>query len=215
MKYQMPTHFRRKLNDQTGLIVADFVFSIVLASAMGIILFAMSYTLAVVEVTQYISYSVARAGMAGNKSPDEQEKKARAKYTQLITGKGAVGTLYGTAWFTAGGVDKLDVRQGPTGNGAMFSNDLGGGSDKRNWFMGVSVPLTVGILKINLPLIGDTAPDSEDGLETSLNTMLIRDPSEKECKDFMEQRRQALKNLPSGAQFYEPASYIGVEDNGC
>jgi hypothetical protein len=209
------TNFKSKIKDQAGLIVADFIFSIVLASGLGIILFSMSYTLAVVEVTQYVSFATARAGMAGNKSADEQEKKARAKYTQLITGKGAVGTLYGTAWFTAGSPDKLDVRQGPTGNGAMFSDDLAGGNDRRNWFMGVSVPLTVGILKFNLPLIGDTAPDSDNGLETSLNAMLIRDPSEKECKDFMEQRRQALKQLPSGAQFYEPASYIGLEDNGC
>lgn len=207
--------FRPKLRDQHGVIVADFVFSIILAAGLGTILFAMSYTLAVVEVTQYISFSVARAGMAGHKNPIEQESKARAKYTQLATGKGAIGTLYSTSWFTLGGADKVDIRQGPTGNGAMFDGDLAAGTDKRNWFIGVSIPLTVGLLKMNLPLIGDTAPDDDDGPRTSLNSMLIRDPSEKECKDFFEQRRSALKNLPSGRQFFQTGSYIPLEDNGC
>lgn len=206
---------RPSFRNQRGMIIADFVFSLVLAAGLGMILFAMSYTLAVVEVTQYISFSVARAGMASNKSPIEQEAKARAKYTQLATGKGAIGTLYQTSWFTLGGADKVDIRQGPTGNGSMFDQDLAGGADRRNWFIGVSVPLTVGLLKMNLPLIGDTAPEDDEGPQTSLNTMLIRDPSEKECKDFYEQRRTAIKNLPSGKQFYQTGSYVPLEDNGC
>lgn len=215
MKRTTRSTFRPKLRDQRGVIVADFVFSIILAAGLGTILFAMSYTLAVVEVTQYISYSVARAAMAGNKNPIEQERKARAKYTQMTTDKGAVGTLYSTSWFTLGAADKVDVRQGPTGNGSMFDQDLAGGTDKRNWFIGVSIPLTVGLLKMNLPLIGDTAPDDDEGPETSLNSMLIRDPTEKECKDFFEQRRSALKNLPSGKQYFQSGSYIPLEDNGC
>ena len=210
-----PSYLRNKSRDQRGVIVADFVFSIVLAAGLGMILFAMSYTLAVVEVTQYISFSVARAGMAGHKTALEQENKARAKYTQLTTSKGAIGSLYATSWFQLGSRDKLDVRQGPTGNGEMFDQDLAGGADKRNWFIGVSIPLTVGLLKMKLPLIGDTAPDEDDGPQTALNTMLIRDPSEKECKDFYEQRRSALKNLPAGRQFYQTGSYVPLEDNGC
>lgn len=203
------------VRNQSGLIIADFVFSISLASALGVLLFSISYALAVVEVTQYVSFSVARAHMAGHKNYTEQERKARAKYAQLTTGQGAIGSLYGNSWFTAGAADKLDVRGGPTGNDRMFSEDLAGGADRRNWFIGVSVPLTIGILKLNLPLFGDTAPDNDDGMQTSLNAMLIRDPSEKECKDFMEQRRAALKVLPSGVTYYEPASYIPIEDNGC
>jgi len=204
-----------RLKSQSGLIVADFVFSISLAASLGILLFSISYTLAVVEVTQYVSFSVARAHMAGHKNPTEQETKARDKYIQLTKSKGAVGSLYSTSWFMVGGEDKLDIRSGPTGNGELFDQDLAGGADKRNWFIGVGIPLTIGLLKINLPLIGDTAPDSDDGMQTQINTMLIRDPSEKECRDFMEQRRAAFRNLPSGTQFYEPASYVGIEDNGC
>lgn len=203
------------LRNQQGLIIADFVFSISLASGLGILLFSISYALAVVEVTQYISFSVARAHLAGNKSPEEQQAKAEAKYRQLGSGNRAIGALYKNAWFTLGSADKLDIRSGETGNGKTFSEDLGAGQDLRKWFIGVSFPLTLGILKLRLPLIGDTAPDADQGLQTRLNTMLIRDPSEKECKDFMEERRQALRNLPSGQQFYDPAAYIPMEDNGC
>lgn len=211
-----PRKLTPTVKNQDGLIVADFVFSVTLVSGLAILLFSVCYTLAVVEVTQYVSYSVARASMAGNKDPETQKRKAELKYEQLGSGKGAIGTLYNNGWFTLGKSEKLDVRGGATGlDGRTFSADLAGGSDKRSWFIGVSFPLTIGLLKMNIPLIGDTAPEHDDGMQTFINTMLIRDPSEKECKDFMEQRRAAFGTLPSGTRFYVPAAYIPLEDNGC
>lgn len=200
---------------QQGFIVADFIFSMTLAAGMGILLFSLSYSLAVVEVTQYVSFSVARAQVGSNKSPDEQAKKAQDKYVQYASGKGAIGMLYQGDWFKLGKTEKLDIRSGQTGNGKTFSEDLAGGADKRPWFIGVSFPLTIGLLKFKFPFLGDTAPDSDGGLATKINTMLIREPSERECKDFMEQRRSALKALPSGQQFFDTNAYFPMEDNGC
>lgn len=204
-----------RISNQKGFIIADFIFAMTLTAGMSVLLFAISYSLAVVEVTQYVAYSTARAGLGSNRSPEVQKEKALAKYTQLVKGKGAIGSLYSSNWFEAAAADKIDVRGGPTGDGKLFSDDLAGGSDKRNWFIGVSIPLTLKMLRMNLPLIGNTAPEHEDGMMTKINAMLIRDPSEKECKTFMEQRRSALKELPSGRQFYDPGSYFPLEDNGC
>lgn len=205
------------LASQSGLILTDFIFAIILTSGMSVLLFSLCYSLAVVEVTQYVSYSTARAHLAGNKDPLAQEAKARAKYTQLTTGRGAIGTLYQNGWFTVPNAGGIDVRSGVTGNGRQFSQDLAGGSDPsdRNWFLGVSIPLTIGMLKFNFPLLGNTAPDEDQGFQTRLNTMLIRDPSEKECRDFMQNRRANLGSLPSAQGFYVPDAYIPIEDNGC
>lgn len=206
-----------QINNQSGLIVVDFIFAIILAAGIGILLFSISYSLTVVEVTQYVSYSTARAHLGSNKDPAAQAAKARAKYGSLIGSKNAVGTLYQNGWFTASGGDAIDIRGGQTADGRKFSDDLGGGADstERNWFLGVSVPLTINLMKFRMPLLGDTAPDQDDGFVTKLNTMLIRESSEKECKDFMENRRSALGSLPSATTYYDPAAYVPMEDNGC
>lgn len=197
------------------MIIADFIFAITLTAGMSILLFSLAYSLAIVEVTQYVSFSVARAYMAGNKDPNEQESKAQAKFRALSTSKGAIGSLYRTSWFKIGNVEKLDLRGGPTGNGKTFSDDLAGGTDARGLFLGASIPLTFGILKIKIPLIGETMPDEDEGPKTSISTMLIRESTQKECDDFMEQRRSALRNLPSGKKYYENTAYVRMEDNGC
>ena len=171
----------------------------------------------VVEVTQYLSYSTARAHLASNKDPAAQAAKARAKYEALVGSKNAIGTLYQNGWFEAAKPAELDIRQGITGDGKSFSDDLAGGSDspERNWFLGVSVPFTIKLMKFSFPFLGSTAPDHEDGFQTRLNTMLIRESSEKECKDFMENRRSALGTLPAATTYYDPAAYVPMEDNGC
>ncbi len=206
-----------QVNNQSGLIMMDFMFAIILASGLGVLLFSISYSLVVVEVTQYLSYSTARAHLASNKDPQAQAAKARAKYGALTGSKNAVGTLYQNGWFEAAKGDAVDIRGGITGDGKSFSDDLAGGSDspERNWFLGVSVPLTIKLMKFNFPFLGNTAPDEEDGFKTRLNTMLIRESSEKECKDFIENRRTALGSLPSATTYYDPAAYVPMEDNGC
>lgn len=206
-----------QINNQSGLIVVDFIFAIILAAGIGVLLFSISYSLTVVEVTQYISYSTARAHLASNKDPAAQAAKARAKYSALTGSKNAVGTLYQNGWFEAAKGEAVDIRGGQTADGGKFSDDLAGGSDssERNWFLGVSVPLTINLMKFRMPLLGDTAPDQDNGFQTRLNTMLIRESSEKECKDFMENRRSALGALPSATTYYDPAAYVPMEDNGC
>jgi len=205
----------RVLSNQSGVIVADFIFALILTAGMSILLFSLSYSMAVVEVTQYVAYSVSRAYSAGNKNHDEQLKKAQDKYTALVTGNTAIGTLYNSDWFKVASATDIDLRGGPSGNGRTFSDDLAGGNDRRGIFMGVSIPLTIGLLKFKFPLLGNTAPDHDEGFTTKINSMLIRDPTEQECKNFMDQRRDELRNLPSGKKFFEPSAYIPLEDNGC
>lgn len=205
------------VQNQSGLIIFDFLFALILAAGLGVLLFSISYSMVAVEVTQYVSYSTARAHLASNKDPAEQASKARKKYESLVGSKNAVGTLYQNGWFETAKSSEVDIRQGITGDGKSFSDDLAGGSDspERNWFLGVSVPFTIKLMKFKFPFLGDTAPDHDDGFKTRLNTMLIRESSIKECKDFIENRRSALGALPSATTYYDPAAYVPMEDNGC
>lgn len=209
----------KTLRNQSGLVTMEFIFSFVIAGGLAAVLFSISYTLSVVEVTQYVVYSAARAQLGGGKDPSSQKQAAIDKYTQLTSGKSAIALLYNKSkWFEVSKADSLDVRSGPSGDGQTFSDDLAGGSDQkdRNWFQGVSTVFTAKILNFKVPFLGSTNPDQEDNaFRTRLNAMLIREPSQKECRDFYESRRQALSQLSSGQGFYQSSLYIPQEDNGC
>ncbi|PWU13673.1 MAG: hypothetical protein C5B49_14430 [Bdellovibrio sp.] len=199
---------------ERGFIIPDFIFSILLASALGVLMFSVSYSLAVVEITQYVSYSIARAHLAGNKSSAAQKQKAMAKYNSLVNSRSSLSQIYKNGWFEAA---RPDIRGGPSADGQTFNRDLAGGSDKpsRNWFIGVSIPLNIKLLQLQLPLLGDSAPNHPNGFLTHISSMLIREVSEDECRKFMTSRGDALGQLPSGQQFYRRDAYVPLEDNGC
>jgi hypothetical protein len=206
------------MQNQRGLVTMEFIFALTVSAGLAILLFSVSYTLAVVEVTQYVVYSAARAHLGSNKDPEAQKKAAIDKFKQLTGSKSAISSLYANKWFVLVKPEELDVRGGASADAKSFGADLGGGSDmpNRNWFLGVSAPLQAKILTMNLPLLGKTDPE-EDGnaFKTRINAMMIREPSQKECKDFFEKRRTALGQLPSGQGFYQQNAYVSMEDNGC
>lgn len=199
--------------NQRGFIITDFLFAIILAVGLGVLAFSLAYSLVVVEVTQYISFATSRAHSAANADSDKQQEKARAKYDSLVKNNRAIGSIYNSGWFELGTSAKLDIRSGKSGNGRQFEG-LGDRPD-RNWFVGVSVPLNIKILALKLPFIGQTAPEHPDGFQTRLNSFLGREPTAKECRDFMETRRRSLQQLPSAQTFYDQNAYIPMEDNGC
>jgi hypothetical protein len=207
------------MRNERGIVTTEFIFSLVIAAGLSILLFSVSYTLAIVEVTQYVVFSAARAHLAANKDPNAQKEAAVAKFKQLTTDKSAIATVYNGTWFEIAKPDDLDVRGGLSadyGGKPSFGDDLAGGSDLRSWFLGVSAPFTPKIMNLNLPILGKTTEDGEDSFfKTRVNAMLIREPSQKECQTFFEKRRNALGQLPSAEKFYDPGFYVPVEDNGC
>lgn len=208
---------RRGLRDQSGVVTVDFMFAIIVAGAFTVLLFSMSYALCVVEVTQYVAFSSARAFSVSNKDAEAQKEAGRRKFAQLTTGNSPIASLYATSWFTIGKPDELDIRAGFGADGRQFSEDLAGGSDPsiRNWFHGVSTELTLGILAFNIPGLGSTYENDETDFKTRLNGILLRESSQQECQQFMEERKNALSSLPSGNRFYRPDAYVPMEDNGC
>lgn len=208
---------RSRLDDESGVITVDFMFAIITAGAFTALIFSMSYALCVVEVTQYVMFSTARAYIASNKDHDAQAEAARQKFANLTVGNGPIASLYATSWFTISKPDQLDIRGGYGGGDKQFSEDLAGGSDaeNRNWFQGVSAELTLGILAFNIPGLGSTYENDESDFKTRVNGILIREPTAQECRDFMDARKTAIGRLSSGGRYYKSSAYVPMEDNGC
>lgn len=205
------------VRNQKGVVTVDFIFAVITVGAFTSLLFAFSYALCVVEVTQYVAFSSARAFSVSNESVDRQKERARQKFEKLTVGRGPIPSLYRTSWFKIATPDQLDVRGGPGDGGQSFTDDLAGGADRlnRGWFQGVSAELTLSILAFNFPLIGATYENDENDFKTRLNAILWRENSAAECREFMEARRSALSQLPSGRRYYQPQAYLPMEDNGC
>lgn len=196
-----------------GQISIEFLFSLILALALFSILFAMSFTLTMVEIAQYAVFSSARAMIAGNLDPETQTEVARQKYEQLVSRTTSPAyALFNGAWFTLSSPRELDVR---TGGNRDFSADLAGGRDPRNVFTGVSTMFRAEILNLNFPLLGSTSDGDSSAFSTRINAILIREPSQKECVDWFKARAQALRTLNSGRNLYKPEEHLQMEDNGC
>lgn len=212
-----------KRNSNSGFLTIEFMFALVIGIGMSMILFAMTFTLGVVEVTQYVTFAAARSHAAANATPIEQKSRATEKFATLTSSKQSMlSFLYKQdGWFIvapcSGTTCKgLQVRSGINVD-SNFQDDIGGGQSRnREVFMGVSTPFQSTLLSLKLPLIGSTTDDPSGAFKTDITTILIREPSTSECQDYWNQaRRAALKTLPSGKDFYMPVRYHAMEDNGC
>lgn len=200
-----------RMGSQTGFVTMDFIFAVVITFGMSIVLFGMTYTLSVIEVTQYVTYSAARAQAAGNKDKDAQVEEARNRYTKLLKDP-RIGSTYSTGWFEISPVAQLDVRSGETN----FGQDYPTTGVEREVYAGVRTNLHARILEMKLPLLGQLA--EEDSMTLRVNSFLIREPSAQECRDFMRQKADAVWNLDGGrfSSFRPPSTPNQVwEDNGC
>jgi len=195
---------------ESGFITAEFLFAIVIAFGMSAIVFALTFTLSTVEIGQYIVYSAARAQAAANFDKASQSDAAKAKYSALLADKG-LSSLFSNGWFTLSKVGDLEIKQG---NGDNFSKDYDTGS--RGDLQGVRAVFTAKILEMRLPLIGTITPDN-GSFSAKLTGILIREPSEQECEQYMDQRAQELWNIGDGRfqPYRKGDDTTPWEDNGC
>lgn len=208
------------LNNQSGFIFADFIFSLVIAASCCIVLFALTFTFTMVEISQYVVFSASRAHSAAHLDVDQQQKMGNDKFNELIK-KPALNTLLNSKdgpWFVLG---PIEIRSGGT-NGSTFNDDYAG-YENRIPFVGARANFTAKLLTLKLPLIGQTNT-SGDPLSAKLTAFLIREPTQKECFDDQVKKRYAqimeleggrLKGSGTTDAGGKVDSYIPAEDNGC
>lgn len=192
------------LKDEAGVLTLDFIFAFCLTFALSLILFALSFSLATFEITQYVTFAVARNYAAGHESEGFQKKLATDKFNYLTKEDRVISSLYKGGWFT---IDQAKVM---IGNMNADYNDAGYGK-----FTGARLELNAKVLEFRAPMLGKTFED-EDGFKSNFASFLVRAPSRDECvKNFTEKRYENILKLDpaySGAQAKNAAV---ITDNGC
>ena len=214
------TKKNKLIQNESGMVTTDFMFSFILASMFTCFLFAMCYTFTVIEIVQYISYSATRAALPSNKTFEAQKSRATTKVTQLISNQ-VLAPLFQNGWF---GVTIKDMKLGEDSadfNSTEYKMDPIGGASPVPFYVpaaGVRLNLQVKLLEMNLGPLGKIESDNGNGFALTLGSMMFREPSQQECNDLIKQRYQKILNLD---QLYNsiagPAvqSAVPMEDTGC
>ncbi|MBS1969187.1 MAG: hypothetical protein JSU04_02720 [Bdellovibrionales bacterium] len=204
------------LRNSKGFLSADFLFSIVIACCLCAVFFSLSFTLSMVEVGQYIAFSVSRAHAAGHKTQDDQEKAAKDKFASLQKNK-VLAPLFSNGWFEIG---NLDIRGGGA-SGKDFTDRYPKPADSTRGIpqVGIRLNFEAKLLDLKIPLLGPTDPDG-NGFKAFLTGMMIREPTSKECRDQIKTDRyksilQLDKRFEHIAGAASQSDYIPMEDNGC
>lgn len=206
------------MKSEAGFLTVDFLFALIIAFGMSAILFALSFTLMVTEITQYVAFSTARAYIASNSDPNKQKEVARKKYENLVDSQNSkISSFYKNGWFIVPKPNELDIRGGIGVSDKDFMNDLAAKSraDDRTIFTGVSIDFEAKLLEMKIPFIGQTAEEDSKTFRTHINGILIRESTFEECKNWYEERKTALGRLPSGKKFFDAKDLVMMEDNGC
>jgi hypothetical protein len=200
--------------NQKGFISIDFMFAFVICFAMSAIIFSFTVTLTVVEIAQYIVFSTSRAATAAHVNVEEQEKLGRNKYSSLLNDR-VFKSLFSNGWFSLSKVQELELRMG---SGVNYESDYPSkGNANRSIFHGARSTFSAPILNMNLPFIGGTDPE-DAGFKAKIAAILFRNPSQKECQDFMAARLNAIWALEGNRGIRFKGNSSGptpFEDNGC
>jgi hypothetical protein len=128
--------------------------------------------------------------------------------------------LLGNDWYEISPAAQLDIRSGSSasaGGSPNFEREYGGTGDILHDMQGVRANFKAKILEMKLPFIGNVTPE-DGGFTTRLTAILIREVSQSECMDFMDQRRDELWNMGDGrfTKFRKSTQAVTPwEDNGC
>ena len=197
---------KRLLEDQHGVLTLDFIFALMLIFGFSMIFFAVSITLSMVEVTQYISFTAARTFAGAHEDQTGQDGLARKKFAEIMAVP-VFKKLYSLGWINLGALQLGD-----------FNNDYPQDADAAT-FVGARIPFFAAILSLDIPFVGSTTSNSTTG-HAMVSTYLMREVTTTECREnFNRARFQKLKNLTYGGK----AVYGGVPsdsaalitDNGC
>lgn len=195
------------LSNERGLITLDFVFALVLVFAFTAVLFTVSLTLSVVEITQYVTFASARNYFAGHKSVDDQERLGKAKYEQLRNA-GPLKPLYSNGWF--------ELKDHTIGQGTAYQTIQQ--EPDRFTFYGAAVYLRAPVLNFRVPFFGSTASDEDAVFSAQISSWLAREPTFDECREFNSARMELIKQIDGNA-YNNPAvnvnDYVVMTDNGC
>lgn len=219
------------LNNQSGFMMAEFLFSLTLVAGCGIIIFGLTFSLATIEISQYIVWSTARNYSAANTTEPYARIQATTKFNNLadqfpkLTGRGAGAN---SPWFNLTDVSIGDLATSNGGDADLIAKlssdkdnkDQGGYGERRQPWIGAKASLELKLFaSLNVPFLGPIATDKTK-FTFPIRAFILRHPSQKECYDFysasqryslgIQKLEPQMASLPDGS-----SSYVPMEDNGC
>jgi hypothetical protein len=221
---------RKSIYNESGFIVADFLFAFVMTIGVGIFIFAITFSLATIEVGQYIVWSTARNYSASNLNQGVALIGAREKFKALAE-KFPLLTNIGddSSWFELSETDlkigddltTSDTALGITGQDAV--------NDFRQPWTGASTVIKLKLFSgLKIPFLGKVVADGSM-LEFPIRAFLIRNVSQQECEAFFNgvgsgpRITNGIKKLENeklakdtwGLQGETGGGITHGEDNGC
>lgn len=206
---------KNKALNQKGMVSADFLFSMIIASVLCMVLFCVCFTFSVVEVAQYIAFSVSRAHAAGHVDISKQVQMAQNKFKVLSNSK-AIGVLFKNGWFELRGPD---IRSGGE-TGSTFGEYPAAPEDIRGVpQIGVRLQFIAKLLNVKFAFLGSTSEDDSD-FSANVTGLLIREPTQQECQKQMQRDIRYKAILALDPNRFSLANgfankYTAVEDSGC
>ncbi len=224
----MKKTFQQRKKSQSGFIIAEFLFSFAMVLSIGIIMFALTFALATVEIAQYIVWSSARTFSSANVDEATARTAATTKFNKLsaqfpkLTGAGGEAS----PWFTLDSFSATNFENDPAFQ-AKISNtndrtNRDGNLERRQPWNGARAYIYLKLFaNMSIPFFGKVSTDAENTFKFPVYSFIIRNPSYQECTDFFKNRfTRGIKPLDteqfSTLQDPVPAlqGYV-VEDNGC
>ena len=188
-----------------GSITIDFVFGITVTVGVSFILLALCFTMAMVEVSQYIAFASSRTYFSAHLEEDKQIERGKEKFDKLMTLRPFKGMLKDSGWFLLTFVGSGDFR------GAY--PDVKPPRDSETFF-GTQLKFKADVLELRIPLL-DQPHGNYDAI---VGSYLGREPTTKECIDFEKQRWTQFmirSGFPQPPGSNPDDDYAVVTDNGC
>lgn len=194
-----------------GFVAAEFIFTFVLVISCGLIVFALTFSLMTIEVSQYITWSAARAYSSGNLTKIANQDAGRTKFANLSS---VFPLLTKGSWFSLSmepyGVPQLQ-------NIDPKNSMVTGAGEPRHPWLGVNSKIELKLFKsLQVPFLGPITKD-ETLFDFQLHAFIFRNPSQRECLDFIETKFNSIKSLPDFSSLPSSNRYkdFAHEDNGC
>lgn len=196
-------------SNSAGFITIDFIFALIAVFGLSTLLFALTFTLSVVEVVQYITFSSARSFYAAHLNVAKQKEMGVAKYQSLVKNKEFAPLFRAGGWFELKGGPGIEESLSGTWNELYPEKSNPTGKS----YLGSRVELVANLMNIRIPIIGNTG---DRPFKANVSSFLSREPNEDECMAFMEQRLERLLAKPDFAGGESiPKTYFSTPDNGC
>lgn len=203
---------RHILLSQKGSLAVQFLFGWVLAMGFVAVFAALTLTLSIAEVVQYITYASSHSLMLGQSNPNKQEESAVYKYSMLTK-----TSEFCTFFKHCNPNGMFSINPDPQlGINPVFNPQ----ANYPYLFMGVWTSFKADILDINIPFFGSTSEGagSNNLFSSSIGSYLGKEPTVEECQSFDEkrlgwiyQRNQRYQNVSPD----EVKDKDFIFDNGC